>query len=221
MSYSDIGVVGFSNLNTALLGKGNGSMFITPYITADVNVMNFGSDTVKSFYLNYYSYINTGISPCYILLHKFVNTAINPGGSLTVPTGTFYAQPFGASTFTASQIKQNICIFTTVPNASNDINIDNDAFCDSVLFTVTGLNENALLAHNIQVYPNPSSSGFTIDSDVDIKTLEVVNSLGEVIKQEIINAKKYYLVDTPLKSGIYFLKLETEKGIVQKKIIKN
>jgi hypothetical protein len=220
-SVSDIGVVGFSNLSTNLFGIGNGSSYVMPYITADVTVKNFGTDTAKSFYLNYYAYLNTGISPCYILLHKFVDTAIIPGGSLTIPTVTFNAQPFPAGNFTANQVKLNICIFTTVPNASNDVEIDNDAYCDSVLFTVTGISENSLLEQSIHVYPNPSSGVFTIDSDVEIKTLELINSLGEIIKQEEIKAKEYYFNGATLSPGIYFMKLETEKGTVQKKMIKN
>ncbi|WP_317897035.1 T9SS type A sorting domain-containing protein [Aurantibacillus circumpalustris] len=220
-SVSDIGVVGFSNMNTTLFGIGNGSSFVTPYVTADVTVKNFATDTVKNFYINYYSYINTGISPCYILLHKFVDTAIIPGGSLTIPTVTFYAQPFPAGNFTLSQITLNICLFTTVPNASNDINIDNDAFCDSVLFTVTGLQENAMLAQNIQVYPNPSAAGFTVSSDIEIKTIELINSLGQTINKQSINGKECYLIGASLKPGIYFVKLETETGSVLKKVIKN
>lgn len=219
-SYSDIGVVGLSNLNTSLLGKGNGSMWITPYITADVTIKNFGTDTVKSFYINHYAYINTGISPCNFLLHKMNNVNILPGGTVKVPTGIFYAKPFPASTFKANEIKLNVCIFTTIPNASNDIEIDNDSYCDSVLFTVTGISEKSLLEQSIQVYPNPSSGGFTIDSDVEIKTLELINSLGEIIKQEEVTAKEYYLNGATLSPGICFMKLETEKGTTTRKLVK-
>jgi len=219
-STSDIGVTGFSNLNTALLGNGNGGGFMTPYIEMTAIVKNYGIDTVKNFYLNYYSYLNGGSSNCYILLHKFLHVTIAPGAAISVTTGSFYAEPFYPSTPITST-KLNLCLFTTVPNSSNDIEINNDAFCDSVLFTVTGIEENKLMDESINVFPNPFNSSFHLTSTNEIKEIKLVDALGILLKDQIIESKETDVSSEDLSRGVYFLKIETEKGFSLKKIIKN
>ncbi|WP_317897036.1 T9SS type A sorting domain-containing protein [Aurantibacillus circumpalustris] len=215
----DIGVVGVKGLNSII--KHPAMYKYMPIADIEVVVKNFGADTVSSFFLNSY-FVGTH---CPFVLHKYYPVSIAPGATVSLQTGTFEINAYFISTPVSSPgsiVKVKTCLFTTIPNASNDINIDNDAFCDSVLFTVvTGLKENTLLTPNIQIYPNPSDAGFTISSDFEIKAFELINSLGQIIRKESINAKEYYINASTLIPGIYFMKLETEKGIVQKKIIKN
>jgi hypothetical protein len=180
-SLQDIGVVGVNAQNSVIRYASMNSSIVD----MEVIVKNFGVDSVKSFYLNNY-FAGTF---CPFRLHKSYQVTIPPGATVSIQTGSFGINagfvPIPApEPGTITKVK--MCIFTTVPNASNDVEIDNDSYCDSVLFTVTGISENSLLEQSIQVYPNPSSNGFTIDSDVEIKTLELINSLGEIIKQEFI-----------------------------------
>lgn len=217
----DIGVIGFSNANAHMFGNGSSGSWLTPYMEMDVIVKNFGMDTVKSFYINYYAFIG-GISYCYILLHKKVETTLTPGATMTVPTGTFYGQPgiVFQSGGDFGQMKRNICLFTSVPNQCNDIDISNDAFCDSVLFTFTGIETGNIAAERVEVFPNPFKSTLTLKSDVEIKKLEVRNTLGELQFKQAMNGKEQNLSLENLSSGIYFIQVETDKGLLTKKMIK-
>ena len=75
---------------------------------------------------------------------------------------------------------------------------------------------------NILVYPNPSSGYLEIDiKDLELTNavLKVYNVLGDVVlKSFILNPiSQINLSNQP--KGIYFLKLQTEKGTATKKLI--
>jgi len=213
-SVSDIGVIGFSNLNARLAGGAGGPF--APYLEMDVIVKNFGLDTVEYFYLNHYA----TWFPCIILLHKECKVTIAPGGTVSVPTGTFYGQPFN-DILSLSSRKVNVCVFTTVPNESTDVEIDNDAFCDSLLFTVTGIDERLLTDKSVDIYPNPFNDNFEIKSEVLIYSYTIINALGKTIRTERLrNTKKLNISETNLVPGIYLININTEHGSITKKLIK-
>jgi hypothetical protein len=67
---------------------------------------------------------------------------------------------------------------------------------------------------NIKIYPNPVKDELRIESgDLKIESVEILDLSGKKISTNSIDV-------SPLPQGIYFVKLETEKGIVTKKIIK-
>jgi hypothetical protein len=78
-----------------------------------------------------------------------------------------------------------------------------------------------LAKNNIQIYPNPADSKLKITSkNLDIKRLTIIEPTGKILystksfrNRDIINLEKY-------NSGIYFIRIETDKGIVIRKIIK-
>lgn len=76
---------------------------------------------------------------------------------------------------------------------------------------------------SIKIYPNPATSGFTISTDGELNQVEVFNTLGQKVFNNIIPAKSYYLNTTEWESGIYIVKtkdlsgeLKTAKVVVQK-----
>jgi len=80
--------------------------------------------------------------------------------------------------------------------------------------------------NNLEIYPNPSRDVFNVSFiSEEIQSLEVrvVNLLGEVIftesKQEFIGeySKQFDLATFP--KGIYMLEIETQNGVVNKKLI--
>jgi hypothetical protein len=78
------------------------------------------------------------------------------------------------------------------------------------------------IADNIVVYPNPIGTSARVQFNRVIKNgeLRIFNSMGELVLEEKILSKAYYILDRKsLPNGIYFLQLKTETGIVQKKII--
>lgn len=183
-------------------------------------VNNYGNDTISGFYLNYYmSDYN-----CYRGFHKLYNTIVLPHDSVTVPTGNFNGSEFPVpANFQPGDIfYRKFCFFTTIPNASNDIYIDNDARCDSVVLTnlTAGMNENTFSAANVNVFPNLFNNSLNIQSDIEIKTALLYNALGITQRQITVNKNELILESDGLPPGIYFIKLQTPKGTVIKKVVK-
>jgi len=78
-------------------------------------------------------------------------------------------------------------------------------------------------ALNFTLYPNPTSGQLTIDNEqFTIRSVVIYDVLGK--KQlSIVNCQLSFVkIDiSHLSNGIYFIKIETENGTVNKKIIKN
>jgi len=83
---------------------------------------------------------------------------------------------------------------------------------------------------DIQVYPNPTTGELTIENG----QLTIDNgqlTIQSVVIYDVVGKKQFSIVNCPLSikkmdishlfSGIYFLKIETDGGIVVKKVIKN
>jgi len=83
--------------------------------------------------------------------------------------------------------------------------------------TPTGVNEASML-NGIVVYPNPSKGEFTVSGLQSAVELSVYNLVGEKVYCKTVNSKKE-TVTLDEANGIYFLKINTEKGAVTKKII--
>ena len=67
------------------------------------------------------------------------------------------------------------------------------------------INENDFDA--IKISPNPSNGYFTVTSNnSNIKSIEVINILGEVIDFRIINGSINETFDLTLSAGMYFVK---------------
>ena len=70
------------------------------------------------------------------------------------------------------------------------------------------------------IYPNPSNGTFTIRNyELGIRNydLKIYNLLGEVVYSQQLNTP-YSILHTPLKSGLYFIQLQTDKEIMTKKL---
>jgi len=80
--------------------------------------------------------------------------------------------------------------------------------------------------NDLDLYPNPTSSQFTIDSrQYSMIAIEVYNVLGEKISAKQLhpnsNSKNRTTIDiNGLSPGIYFLKVQTENGAITQKFIK-
>ena len=102
-----------------------------------------------------------------------------------------------------------------------------DSVCKMVKIKIgisDGIDENNLDASNITIYPNPSNGKFTIEiSDFAIYNLQftIYNLLGEVIFNQQISKSANQQIDLSAHpKGIYFLQLQTEKGMVYRKLMK-
>lgn len=80
-------------------------------------------------------------------------------------------------------------------------------------------NQNIEPLNDILIYPNPVNDYLSISSDFEIYKLEIYNLLGQVI---LVTLNPNASIDlTNLKSGNYILKLNTNKGIINRTFIKN
>jgi hypothetical protein len=112
--------------------------------------------------------------------------------------------PFAYELTTASGIR-----FLSITNEAGDQAL----YADQVLST----EDHDVL--ELGVSPNPFKDALTLSlAQGEIKEIRVYNLLGKKVFQQKGNSQEIYLED--LSSGVYFLKLFTDKGSTTKKIIK-
>jgi hypothetical protein len=73
---------------------------------------------------------------------------------------------------------------------------------------------------SVSLYPNPSSTYINIACNVGIEHVYVFNMLGEKVDEWQVNGKFFNGNIAAFSSGIYLVKIFTEKGTVLKKIVK-
>ncbi len=86
-------------------------------------------------------------------------------------------------------------------------------------FIQDNLNINDFNLSNVKVYPNPTADYFKIENlnNSNIKTIELYNISGKKLKQFSIS-EKYDISN--LSSGVYFIKIKTERTETNRKLIK-
>ena len=104
---------------------------------------------------------------------------------------------------------------------------DDLGMCDTaqVVIHVTVINSvEDITADEIKVYPNPFSNEFTVCSlQFTVEqpvTLSVYDNTGREMTREVVTTSNFKLQTSNWSSGIYFLKMNSDKEIVLKKIVK-
>lgn len=95
-----------------------------------------------------------------------------------------------------------------------------------ILKTINGgavsIDEIELLESSINIYPNPTKATIQIESaDLQIKSLEIYNMQSQLVKHiTILNSKTPNEIDVSmLPNGVYLVKVQTENGVANKKLI--
>jgi hypothetical protein len=84
---------------------------------------------------------------------------------------------------------------------------------------ITGVDQ--LDAGTLQVYPNPVSDLIYIQSIDVINRVILLNANGQQVIEEVVTDVGTVTIDAnDLKAGIYYLRIETEDGWINKKVIK-
>ena len=86
----------------------------------------------------------------------------------------------------------------------------------------TDVNE-ILTKEEINIYPNPCATQLEIDNGkLPIKEIKIFNVLGEAVlyQQPTTNNKQLTIEVSALSTGIYFIQVKTEQGIIRKKFVK-
>jgi len=128
-------------------------------------------------------------------------------------------------------IPQNITTSVIAPRGLFAADVDNDGDQDIIYssiaddkiawqenLTILGIEES--LQQKISLHPNPANNliYITNTSNYNIKQITIYNLLGAPIKQLKGNVSQINIAEFP--TGVYFVKLETEKGNVTKKVVK-
>ena len=85
---------------------------------------------------------------------------------------------------------------------------------DAATLSVEDYSDNS----NVKVYPNPSEGILNIVSDKEFSNVKIVNILGQVVYNVNVNADKYSCSTSEMVPGLYILQLQTENGLINRKI---
>jgi hypothetical protein len=164
---------------------------------------------------------------------SFAGSSWNTGGTINSDASIFRL-PTDAECLPDANNKVLLGQFTTSGVLSGNINLaglnpDGSGWSESnipipQLQTSPGVNDNQI--NDLNVYPNPSKDVFNIEfTSSSRQSLEVriINIIGEVIftknlEQFVGEYNKQVELATYTK-GIYFLEIETDSGIINKKLI--
>ena len=170
--------------------------------------------------------INTNLS--------FIPQIINPAGNIIYDTlnwvqisGTYIANG-GEKHLTIGNFKDNLnTMIDSVNNSVPQSQYESYLFIDdvSVIDCTVGINELENQQLQFFISPNPVKNKLLIQltkSNSEIRKLEIVNVLGEIV----LSTNNFQLqskIETDvgfLKSGVYFVKVFSDKGIAVKKFVK-
>ncbi len=88
-----------------------------------------------------------------------------------------------------------------------------------VSYVISSLNQNLLASVN--VYPNPANDFVSVDASERIREISIINQQGQVV-QKLGNSLQQARIDvSELPTGFYTLLLDTENGVMIRKLIKN
>ncbi len=86
---------------------------------------------------------------------------------------------------------------------------------------VAGINNLSPNVSSILVFPNPANDRVNIQANEKINSIEVYSLTGQSILKREINDQLYSIELNNLSSGFYIIKINTEKAVITKQLIKN
>ncbi len=84
---------------------------------------------------------------------------------------------------------------------------------------VGGVGVNELNQNAISVFPNPVKDVMMIQTNSNIKEIQVYNTTGQLVISQVVNAKTISVNTSGLTTGIYTLKAILDNGTVNKKVV--
>ncbi|MEI6899803.1 MAG: T9SS type A sorting domain-containing protein, partial [Bacteroidota bacterium] len=86
----------------------------------------------------------------------------------------------------------------------------------TVNWPATGIN--TLNGNTISIYPNPAKELVNIESTATIKSIEMMNYIGQSVFNKFVDNKKTQVNVSTLAPGVYFVKITTDQGTRTTKI---
>lgn len=85
---------------------------------------------------------------------------------------------------------------------------------------LTGINETIVKVEpELNLYPNPAKQNFSVQTDAIVKAIQITNMQGKPVKTITtdIDVEQIDIADLP--SGIYIVQLQTNQGVISKKLV--
>ena len=147
-------------------------------------------------------------------------TCGNNNGSVTASVGN--GNPPYTFSWNTGETTATVTGLTGSPTQTLIVTITDSNNCSSqataLVNCVTGIN-NYDSQNQISISPNPSTGIFIIQSSNKISNIEISNLIGEKIYSSVLYSNKSEIDLTKQPQGIYFIKINSEKGTDTKKII--
>lgn len=186
------------------------------YVKLRARVKNEGTTIVNSFKLNCFEIMTFDGCSRYFYQEEFTNLNLQPGDSVELsPNSPIMLMPGSIS---GNTVTGYFCLYTSLPNKEVDNFSGNNQLCKN--FSTTGIEETGSILNSLKIFPNPSEKDFTIKASAMINSVEVYNVIGELISSESLTGQEIRIGDR-LDAGVYFLKINTDKGTITKKVLKN
>ena len=104
-------------------------------------------------------------------------------------------------------------IFAETDSTLGDgINFDTNDSTDMSLY-------NATVDRYSNVYPNPAKDIVTVQSSFKVKEIEIINALGQVVLRKEGNQNIETLEVNSLEKGTYIVRIKTQRGFANKKLV--
>jgi len=192
-------------------------------IIANAKVRNYGTDTIFSLSLNFYSTRFASWTTCQNGLNKIFSVVIPPGAEITVNTGTFGIQQFNQHALSPEgSVDLSICIRSAIPNYQCDIDFTNDQSCYNFLLqTTVGIKEEHFSFQNLKIFPNPSNDFINISNDRIISSIQVFDMKGRLIKDYEGNNSEINLDVRNYNKGLYVFKINCDDVTAVRKVMVN
>jgi len=71
---------------------------------------------------------------------------------------------------------------------------------------------------SLNVYPNPARSTLYIEADANITEIRMIDMLGQVVYSTAVGDQRHELNVSSLDTGVYFIQLTTEKGVITHRV---
>lgn len=105
--------------------------------------------------------------------------------------------------------------------SKGESDVDVLKFHESTSVGVSNPSDNADLSNNTIAYPNPTKDELSIVIPENVKSLKLVNALGQVVMMEIIEHNGLQVLDLmPFSAGVYYLELNGDHQVYSTKVVK-
>ena len=98
--------------------------------------------------------------------------------------------------------------------------IENSNTVSASCMLTTGI-ESDLALNNLFIYPNPFNNTITIQTNSSSSsTVEILNTLGQIVAQQMSNNSEIQIDLSHLHQGLYFVKISNENNVITREVLK-